>query len=150
VAIYYYNGGYIVDEIFYRKGVLNKEIADTLLAVDEALVIADSANPQNIEEIKLYGVNIIGANKKGKDSVLNGINYVQEQKISVTKRSINVIKEYRNYLWKVDKNGNVLNEPEHEFSHSMDAIRYALVGIMPNIKSQQQRIGIKRDFDPYD
>lgn len=55
---------------------------------------------------------------------MNGIQYVQDQKIFVTNRSTNIIKEYRNYLWKVDKNGTVLNEPEHEFSHSMDAIRY--------------------------
>jgi len=74
-------------------------------------------------------VNIIGA-EKGRDSVANGIQIVQDQKISVTKRSVNIIKEYRNYLWKTDpKTGEILNEPEHEFSHSLDAIRYGLTSI---------------------
>jgi phage terminase large subunit len=61
---------------------------------------------------------------KGKDSVNQGIQFVQDQKISITKRSINGIKEYRNYLWKVDKDGKVLNVPEDRFNHLMDAIRY--------------------------
>lgn len=125
VAIYYYNGGYILDEVAYLKGLSNKQIADTLLTRIPALVIADSAEPKSIDEIRGYGINIQPADK-GKDSVRNGIQYVQDQKISVTKRSLNVIKEYRNYLWQVDKDGKILNEPEHTFSHSMDAIRYGM------------------------
>lgn len=126
VYIYYYNGGYILDEIFYLKGLSNKQIADTILAQSEqTLVIADGAEPKSIDEIKDYKVNIIAADKS-KGTVNFGIQFVQDQKISVTKRSVNVIKEYRNYLWKTDKNGLILNEPEHTFSHSMDAIRYAI------------------------
>lgn len=135
VAIYYYNGGYILDEIAYQKGMLNSQIADTILAQEQGgtLTIADSAEPKSIDEIKLAGVNITGA-LKGPDSVRNGISAVQEQKLSMTKRSVNIIREYRNYLWKTDKDGNFLSPPvpEHEFSHSMDAIRYGLNDITKN------------------
>jgi phage terminase large subunit len=136
VAIYYYNGGYILDEILFAKGMSNKQIADTIKEMPKALVVADSAEPKSIDEIKSFryengSINVMPT-VKGKDSVNNGIQIVQEQQISVTKRSVNVINEYRNYLWMVDKNGKVLNEPEHTFSHSMDAIRYGLVSIVPN------------------
>lgn len=125
VAVYYYNGGYILDEITFRKGLSNKQLADTILNSKDALVIADSAEPKSIDEIKSYGVEILPT-KKGKDSVVHGIQLVQRQRISMTKRSVNLIKEYRNYLWVTDKNGRILNEPEHTFSHSMDAVRYAI------------------------
>lgn len=129
VAIYYYDGGYILDEIMFLKGLSNKQIADTIQNQPQALVIADSAEPKSIDEIKSYGVNILGADK-GKDSVSHGIQLIQDQRISVTKRSTNIIKEYRNYLWKTDKDGKIINEPEHTFSHSMDAIRYGLSSLL--------------------
>jgi phage terminase large subunit len=125
IAVYYYNGGWILDERCFRKGMSNREIADTLKSMSEKLVIADSAEPKSIDEIRAYGINILPADK-GRDSVRNGIQLIQDQPISVTKQSVNLIKEYRNYLWKVDKDGKILNEPEHEFSHTMDAMRYAL------------------------
>jgi len=129
VAIYYYNGGYIFDEITYQKGLSNKQLADIINNQEnKSLVIADSAEPKSIDEIASYGINIIGA-IKGKDSVSQSIQYVQDQRVSVTKRSINVIREYRNYLWETDKEGKILNKPEHQFSHSMDAIRYGLNGL---------------------
>lgn len=130
VAIYYYNGGYIFDEITFQKGLSNKQIADILLNLPKALVIADSAEPKSIDEIRSFGVNILPT-EKGKDSVVHGIQLVQDQQISVTKRSLNIIKEYRNYLWEVDKDGRTLNEPEHLYSHSMDAIRYAIKSLVP-------------------
>lgn len=140
VDIYYYNGGYILDEQCFLKGLSNKQISD-LLVIDKSLVVADSAEPKSIDEIRSHGVNIIGADK-GKDSVAHGIQLIQDQRISVTKRSINVIKEYRNYLWLTDKNGKILNEPEHQFSHSMDAIRYGLVSLVKkgsDKETEQQR-----------
>ena len=75
VAVYEYNGGLILDEILYRKGMGNKEIADLLLNQARALVIADSAEPKSISEIGGYGLMIVGA-EKGSDSVLHGIQYV--------------------------------------------------------------------------
>ncbi len=88
VAVYYYNGGWILDEKVYRKGMSNKEIADTLKAMPEKLVIADNAEPKSIDEIRSYGLNIQPA-EKGKDSVRSGIQLMQDQPISITKQSVN-------------------------------------------------------------
>jgi phage terminase large subunit len=131
VAIYYYNGGYILDEITFQKGLSNKQIADILKNRDKALVVADSAEPKSIDEIYSYGVDIVGA-EKGSDSINNGISLVQAQRISVTKRSINIIKEYRNYLWMTDKDGKIINKPDGGFDHTMDALRYGLTSLVKN------------------
>jgi phage terminase large subunit len=131
IAIYYYNGGYILDEITFQKGLSNKQIADILKNHDTALVIADSAEPKSIDEIASYGISIAGA-EKGKDSVVHGIALVQAQRISMTKRSVNLIKGYRNYLWETDKNGKIINEPDHTWSDSLDATRYGLVSLVKN------------------
>lgn len=127
VDIYYYNGGYILDEQTYQKGLSNKQLADTIsnLSKPQTLVVADSAEPKSIDELKLYGINVMPA-QKGQGSILQGIQYVQDQQISITKRSINGIKEYRNYMWKMDKDGKVLNVPEDIWNHFMDAVRYGL------------------------
>lgn len=125
VAIYRYNGGFIWDEVTYQKGLSNKQIADILQNQVQAIVVPDSAEPKSNDELIAYGINILPANK-GKGSVNHGIQVVQSQRISVTKRSVNIIREYRNYLWETDKDGKILNEPEHTFSHSMDAGRYAM------------------------
>ena len=125
VAIYRYNGGFILDEITYQKGLSNKQIADVLNNQDKALVIADSAEPKSIDEITSYGVMIQPA-LKGQGSLSKGIAFVQDQRMSMTKRSLNVIKEYRNYLWQTDKDGKIINVPDVGFDHAMDAIRYAV------------------------
>ena len=130
VDIYQYNGGYIFDEQFYAKGAHNDEIATFMKGLDQILTYADSAEPKSIAEIAKYGVKITGA-KKGQGSVSRGIDYVQSQKCSVTKRSTNVIRSYRNYLWETDKLGKILNKPCHDFSDPMDAIRYGLSSFIP-------------------
>jgi phage terminase large subunit len=130
VGIYEYNGGYIFDEECYQKGLTNKQIADLLINIERGLVVADSAEPKSIDEIHSYGVNVIGSNK-GKGSVLQGIQYVQDKRVSVTKRSINILKEYRNYLWMTDKDGKIINEPSPIFNHSMDALRYGMESLRP-------------------
>jgi phage terminase large subunit len=129
-ALYYYNGGYIVHQLAFRKGMSNKMIADVILNQEKlALVIADSAEPKSIDELRGFGLQILGA-EKGKDSVVHGIQMVQDQKMSITKSSVDVIHEYRNYLWVTDKDGKILNEPEHTYSHSMDGIRYGIVSLI--------------------
>ena len=128
--LYSYNGGIIIDELVYQKGLSNKSIAD-LLSIDDktVLTIADSAEPKSIDEIANYGVPIIGA-EKGQGSVNQGIQYVQNQKISVTKRSLKTIKGYRNYMWMTDKKtGKIILIPDdkvHEWSNPMDAARYGI------------------------
>lgn len=151
VAVYYYSGGYIMDEVVYQKGLSNKQIADILKNQPiQAICIADSAEPKSIDEIASYGITILGADK-GQDSVRIGIQNVQSQRISVTKRSVNIINEYRNFLWKVDRNGKVINEPEHQYKHSMDAISYALSSITKDSfgsevsKIQEQQFAIRRN-----
>lgn len=129
VAIYYYNGGYILDEVVFQRGLSNKQIGDILNNQTPAIVVPDSAEPKSNDELKTYGLTVIPA-EKGADSVRHGIQLIQRQRISVTSRSTNIIKEYRNYLWEVDKDGNILQTPEHQFSHSMDAIRYGLSYIL--------------------
>ena len=147
VALYRYNGGYILDEICFQKGLSNKQIADIILNENtKTLVVADSAEPKSIDEIGQYGVTIIGS-QKGKDSVKQGIQLVQAQRISITKRSVNIIKEYRNYLWQTDKDGKLLNIPEAGFDHALDAVRYALTSLIDFIpnqirQEQEQRFNI--------
>lgn len=130
VDIYYYNGGYILDEVCYQKGMSNKQITDVIKNLEPILIIADSAEPKSIDEIRLYGINIMPA-VKGAGSINQGIQYVQQQRISVTKRSGNLIKEYRNYLWATDKLGKILNEPEGGLDHALDAVRYAFSSLAP-------------------
>lgn len=140
VDVYYYNGGYILDERLYRKGMSNRLIADFINNLDrpQTIVIADSAEPKSIDEIRLYGVSIMPV-RKGPGSILQGIQYVQDQKISVTKRSVNLIKEFRNYLWKTDKEGKIINIPDGGFDHCMDALRYAFDGLRPQEKKNSRR-----------
>lgn len=133
VAIYYSNGGYIFDEVAFQKELSNRQIANILQNNPIAPVVPDSAEPKSNDELKSYGLTIIPA-EKGADSVNNGIQLVQDQRISITKRSVNIIKEYRNYLWETDKDGKILNIPEHQFSHSMDAVRYAMKSIISQPK----------------
>lgn len=124
-AIYVWNGAFILDEVIHNKGLSNRQIADNFLNLPRALIVADSAEPKSIDELREYGLNIIGA-QKGKDSVNQGIQYVQDQKIFITRRSVNTLKEYRNYLWITDKDGTIINEPSPIWNHHMDDIRYGM------------------------
>lgn len=133
VAIYKFNDGWIIDELLYSTQLTNPKIASFLLNLPKALVIADSAEPKSIAEIAAHGIMITGA-RKGNDSVTYGIQFVQDQKISLTKNSTNTIKEYRNYLWMTDNNGKIINEPIGIMDHSMSAIRYALTSIYPDYR----------------
>ena len=137
IGIYSYNGGYIFDEELYQKGMSNKRIADVINNLAQALVVGDSSEPKSIDEIKEYGVMIIGANK-GPGSINQGISYLQDQKISVTKRSVHLIKEYRNYLWKTDKEGNILTVPEGGLDHALDAVRYGMESLRPRKTFKRQ------------
>lgn len=128
VAVYYYNGGYILDEIVFKQELTNKNIADLIGLQPKAIVIADSSEPKSIDEIRRSQITILPASK-GPGSVNQGIQYVQGQKISVTRRSENIWNEYNNYAWLVDKEDVTLNEPKPGYDHSMDAIRYAISSI---------------------
>lgn len=127
VDIYKYNGGFIFDERLYKTNIHDQPLAEFLLNCEypETMIYADSANPQSIDYLSMAGVPIVGANK-GRGSVRQGIDYVQDQRVSVTKRSVHLIKEYRNYMWQFDKDGIQLTDPIDINNHCMDAIRYGL------------------------
>lgn len=133
VAIYYHNGGYILDEVCYQKGLSNKQIADILLNQRKCLTVADSAEPKSIDEIRSYGVNIMPTTK-GKDSVVQGIQMIQDQPIRITKHSLNGIKSNRNYMWSKDKDGRIINVPDHLWSDFADAMRYGMTSLIPLIQ----------------
>ncbi len=145
VAIYKYNDAKILDEVCYLKGLPNKEIANMLQNLPRALIVADSAEPKSIDELKTYGLNIVGVTK-GKDSVNQGIQYVQSQSIYVTKKSTNIIKEYRNYLWLTDKEGKIINEPQDFLNHQMDAIRYGMDSFNQGTFRMQTDVGGVKPF----
>lgn len=132
VDVYKYNEGYILDQQLYRKGMSNKQIADIILNLHlpHTTVVADSAEPKSIDELSSYGVTAIPA-LKGPGSVTQGIQLIQSRPISVTKRSVDLLKEYRNYLWLEDKDGKILNKPTPGADHQMDAIRYAVQFLNP-------------------
>ncbi len=134
VDIYKHDGGYILDEQLYQKGLSNKQLADFIknLGDPSILVMADSAEPKSIDEIKMYGITILPA-IKGAGSINQGIQYVQDQRISITKRSYNILQEYRNYLWKTDKEDKILNIPEDMWNHALDALRYGLSEYYMNV-----------------
>ena len=87
-------------------------------------IIADSAEPKSIEEIRRCGFNIKGVIKC---NIKTGLDVMKRYKINITKRSLNTIKEFRNYFWLQDKDGNYTNEPVKKFNHTIDAVRYAVI-----------------------
>lgn len=141
--VYEYNGGYILDERCYRKRMSNKNIADLLKTLPEpdTLIIADSAEPKSIDEISSYGLNIQPA-VKGTGSVNQGIQFVKDQKISYTSRSVNLEKEYDNYAWLIDKNGVSLNKPIDLFNHHLDGVRYVFTSFQPQSAEVFEEFGL--------
>jgi phage terminase large subunit len=131
VAVYYLDGWYIFDEKLYRAGLTNNQLAKfwqpggEAIGWPEAPVVCDSAEPKSIEELKMYDI-IAVPSTKGPGSVNHGIQLIQGLKIKVTKSSVNLIKEYRNYKWRLDKDGKPMGAPENVWNHALDAVRYAL------------------------
>jgi phage terminase large subunit len=115
---------YIFDEL-YERGLTNDVLATEVKAlVGSDYVTCDSAEPKSIAELQRYSVNVLAA-EKGKDSVLHGIQWLQQQHIVIDKRCINAQNEFRSYQWKKDKDGNALRQPVDRGNHIIDALRYA-------------------------
>ena len=134
VSIYYYNGGYILDEKLYQTRLLNEHLAIFLKSLSQAPIIADSAEEKAIEDIKRYGLNIIGADK-GPGSVRAGIKEVQSLKISYTRSSTNIQNEYENCAWKINKDGDNLGiENPNCPNHLLSAARYGLTNLVPKVE----------------
>ena len=117
---------FIFDE-FYKKRLLNNEIAEEIkirgYSKDE--ITADCAEAKSIEEIRSYGISRIKQSSKGKGSVNQGIQYIQQFDIYVHPKCTNTIMEFKNYVWE-EKNGITLNKAADDYNHLMDALRYAL------------------------
>lgn len=118
---------YVFDE-FYEKGMSNKNIASKIreMGCSKEHITADSAEPKSIDELSsTYHLRIEGA-KKGKDSINNGIQWIQDLEIIIHPRCVNFLTEISNYTWNTDKFNKRLNVPIDDFNHLMDAMRYAL------------------------
>lgn len=115
---------YVWDEM-YQKGLSNKRIYEVLnsMGYSKDRFTGDSSEPKSIDELKGYGLRISGASK-GKDSVNNGIQWIQDFEIIIHPRCVNFLTEISNYTWDTDKFGNKLNVPIDDFNHLMDAMRY--------------------------
>lgn len=117
---------YVWDE-FYEKGLSNKAIANKIIEMgySKERIVADSAEPKSIDELKGLGIRAFPA-KKGKDSIMNGIQWIQDLEIIIHPRCVNFLTEISNYTWDKDKFDKKLNKPIDDFNHLMDAMRYAL------------------------
>ena len=117
---------YVWDEL-YKTGLINNKIFEELkkMGYGKENFTGDSAEPKSIEELKYLGMRIKGA-RKGKDSIMNGIQWIQDYHIVIHPRCVNFITEISNYSWDEDKFGKKLNRPIDDFNHLMDALRYAL------------------------
>ena len=118
---------WVFDEM-YEKALSNRDIYNNIVDMGFAKeqIIADCAEPKSIDELKYYGLRRIQGAKKGKDSINNGIQWIQELEIIVHPRCVNFLTEISNYQWDSDKFGNKVNKPIDCFNHLMDAMRYAL------------------------
>lgn len=146
VAMYRYNGGIYLDEICYKVGMTNKDIANELKRQGynaNTLIVADCAEPKSIHEINEYGFKV-QPSEKGADSILFGITTLQEcEDVSITKDSVNFIKEYRNYVWETDKAGNKTGRPIDAYNHCFDALRYIAIKVLAK-HNQHKRRGVTR------
>ncbi|MDD3022218.1 MAG: PBSX family phage terminase large subunit [Alphaproteobacteria bacterium] len=122
---------WVFDEM-YEKGLSNKAIYSRIYDMGYAKerIMADSAEPKSIDELRDLGLVHIRAARKGKDSINNGIQYIQNYHIIIHPRCVNFITEISNYTWAEDKTGKKLNVPIDEFNHLNDGMRYALENII--------------------
>lgn len=126
VAVYYHNGGYILDEKLYQTELLNEHLAASFKGLPKAPIVADSAEPKSIAELQAFQLNVIPC-EKGPDSVSFGIKHIQGLRISYTRSSLNLHNEYEAYAWKINKDGdNIGIEDSKCANHLMSAARYAL------------------------
>ena len=118
---------FVYDEL-YKKGLSNRALADEIQRMGFAKdqITADSAEPKSIDELRGFGLKRIKGAKKGRDSINNGIQFIQDYEIVIHPRCVNFITEISNYTWQKDKFGKSLNTPVDDFNHLMDAMRYGL------------------------
>ena len=119
---------YCIEE-YTKKGLLNDEIAKVIkqLGYSKEVIIADAAEQKSIAELKRNGILRIRPAKKGPDSVIQGISFMQQYHIVVDDRCVKLIEELDNYTYQKDRKTNeYINKPVDSYNHVIDAIRYAL------------------------
>jgi phage terminase large subunit len=134
---------FIFDE-HYQKAMSNKDITNMIKykGYSKETIVGDSSEPKSIDDIKRNGIYRIKGAKKGKDSILNGIQYIQDFKIYVHPKCENTLIELSNYVWDT-KNGNVINKPIDDYNHLMDALRYSLEDVrLGGVKLDRTKYGI--------
>lgn len=121
---------YVFDEL-YKKALTNFKIYQEVFNMGyiKEVIVADSAEPKSIEELRELGINKIRAAKKGKDSLNNGIQYIQDFKIIIHPKCKNFLNEICNYTWSKDEVGKSINRPIDKYNHLLDAMRYAIQSI---------------------
>lgn len=139
--VYYYNNGYILDQLLHGNYISNETVAITIKKDEtdnqRAVTFADSAEPKSIQDIADEGVNIVGV-EKGKGSVEHRIKVVSGLRISVTRRSKQLWTGYETYAWKEDKDGNPLGIPAHPGSDPMDSSGYCLVSVVDFLDPEEE------------
>ena len=118
-----------IDEICYRTGMLSSDLVKELRRFGDLKVFSDSADPRLIQEIHNGGVKIYPV-EKGAGSIIAGIDKMKSLNIFVTERSFNLRKEFRNYVWDKDKDGNYINQPIDAWNHGIDAVRYYILATL--------------------
>lgn len=119
---------WIFDEI-YKRGLSNEQIAEEVTAAGYAKekIVADSAEPKSIDRLRALGLTRVTSARKGKDSVMNGIDFLRGFRIFIHPKCVNTLTEIANYTWDTDpKTGQKLNRPIDGFNHLMDALRYLM------------------------
>lgn len=113
---------------FEEKGLLNDEIAKKIIEMGyrKEVITCDSAEPKSIEELKRNGLDRVRGAVKGKDSIINGINLLQQYEIIILPSLTWVIEEFKNYTWKKGKDGEYINVPIDKYNHSLDSLRYGI------------------------
>lgn len=136
-----------IDEIAYDRGLTNPDIARIILdRIGKGIpIVADSAEPKSIAELRSFGLNVEAA-LKGPDSVSTGIQVMNRYKKHITQRSDNILDEFRRYRWAEDKKtGDTLNVPIDKYNHSIDAGRYVFLNKFSNLGGTFSVSGIKRN-----
>ena len=132
INLYKWNDSYIFDEVLYRKGMLNRDLSNFIRQNNiNYNIYADSAEPKSISEMRSYGIKIFPASK-GQNSVIYGINLINQNEIYITSRSKNLIRELQGYVWAKDPEGNNLQKPTGLHPDCIDACRYALMMSLEN------------------
>lgn len=113
---------------FEQKGLLNDEIAKKIIEMGyrKEIITCDSAEPKSIEELKRNGLDRVRGATKGKDSIINGINLLQQYEIIILPSLTWIIEEFKNYTWKKGKDGEYINIPIDKYNHSLDSLRYGI------------------------